>query len=402
MVERHLRRAPLPRVHVGSVAARALRCGRRSGHDLLACSGSGGGTEPDVGAAAERELERIDALLSNYRSDSTLEQFNATRSVEPLELPSELVALLGLAKRVHAASDGCFDPTVRPLVRAWGFDGDAPAVPSAASSTRRAQSSASTSSSCSTPRTCARRFPSSRSTWRASARATRLDGSRAARTTRQHGVSRRDRRRDRRAWSEARRRAVAHRPREPRRRGARRARAANSADARTAVVTSGSYRHYSRRRRPPFRPHHRSTQRLARRACVVVRHRRRPRRGDGGSLGHGTACAWARTRARRPPSARESSPLFWIARDGEAATSAGQPGVCGRVAGAARRAAGSLEPPAPLEVPKRQQRRRQHQHAGQRVAVSPLELGHERRNSCRRSTRSASAAGTRPLRSRRS
>jgi thiamine biosynthesis lipoprotein len=31
---------------------------------------------------------------------------------------------------MHAASDGCFDPTVRPLVRAWGFDGDDPAVPS--------------------------------------------------------------------------------------------------------------------------------------------------------------------------------------------------------------------------------------------------------------------------------
>jgi FAD:protein FMN transferase len=92
----------------------------------------GGGTEADIGAAAERELERIDALLSNYRPDSTLEEFNATRSVEPVELPSELVSLLELAKRVHSASDGCFDPTVRPLVRAWGFDGDAPAVPPSA------------------------------------------------------------------------------------------------------------------------------------------------------------------------------------------------------------------------------------------------------------------------------
>ena len=35
-------------------------------------------------------------------------------------------------RRVHAASDGCFDPTVRPLVRAWGFDGENPAVPPAA------------------------------------------------------------------------------------------------------------------------------------------------------------------------------------------------------------------------------------------------------------------------------
>ena len=93
---------------------------------------TGGATEPEIAAAAAQELERLDALLSNYRADSTLERFNATHSTEPIELPSELVALLGLAHRVHAASAGCFDPTVRPLVRAWGFDGDAPAVPTAA------------------------------------------------------------------------------------------------------------------------------------------------------------------------------------------------------------------------------------------------------------------------------
>ena len=92
----------------------------------------GGGTEREIAGAAEQELERIDALLSNYRPDSTLELFNATASTEPIELPSELVALLELAKRVHGASDGCFDPTVRPLVHAWGFDGDSPAVPAPA------------------------------------------------------------------------------------------------------------------------------------------------------------------------------------------------------------------------------------------------------------------------------
>jgi thiamine biosynthesis lipoprotein len=92
----------------------------------------GGGSEAEVAAAAARELERIDALLSNYRNDSTLERFNALRSSEPLDLPAELVALLALAKSVHAASAGCFDPTVRPLVSAWGFDGDTPILPTAA------------------------------------------------------------------------------------------------------------------------------------------------------------------------------------------------------------------------------------------------------------------------------
>jgi len=90
---------------------------------------TGGSSEPEIAAAAALELERIDALLSNYRPDSTLERFNAMQSTEPIELPGELVALLELAKRIHGSSDGCFDPTVRPLVHAWGFDGDDPAVP---------------------------------------------------------------------------------------------------------------------------------------------------------------------------------------------------------------------------------------------------------------------------------
>src|SRR5690349_24540591 len=61
---------------------------------------SGGPAEPEIAAAAEQELARIDALLSNYRQDSTLELFNATPSTDPIELPSELIALLELAKRV--------------------------------------------------------------------------------------------------------------------------------------------------------------------------------------------------------------------------------------------------------------------------------------------------------------
>jgi thiamine biosynthesis lipoprotein len=92
---------------------------------------TGNASESEIASAAEQELARIDTLLSTYRADSTLEAFNATETTAPVELPRELVELLELAKRIHEASDGCFDPTVRPLVRAWGFDGDDPAVPEA-------------------------------------------------------------------------------------------------------------------------------------------------------------------------------------------------------------------------------------------------------------------------------
>ena len=83
-----------------------------------------------LAAAVTAELERLDGLLSNYRSDSTLERFNATRSTEPQALPAELVSLFELAADIHRRSAGCFDPSVRPLVRLWGFDGEDPHVPS--------------------------------------------------------------------------------------------------------------------------------------------------------------------------------------------------------------------------------------------------------------------------------
>ncbi len=98
---------------------------------------SGGPADVDeVARAASTELDRLDALLSNYRTDSTIELFNATHSVEPLELPAELVTLLKLAKEIHTASNGCFDPTVLPLVHLWGFDGDTPSVPDSSAVTQ--------------------------------------------------------------------------------------------------------------------------------------------------------------------------------------------------------------------------------------------------------------------------
>jgi thiamine biosynthesis lipoprotein len=89
----------------------------------------GASDESEIAMAADRELARIDSLLSNYRPDSEIEAFNAVRTTEPIELSAELVSLLALAKSIHAASAGCFDPTVLPLVRVWGFDTDTPAVP---------------------------------------------------------------------------------------------------------------------------------------------------------------------------------------------------------------------------------------------------------------------------------
>jgi thiamine biosynthesis lipoprotein len=115
-------------------------CGRPPRIDVLSGFAQGttytlqwwSGADVDTNALSREvslELERLDALLSNYRPDSVLEQLNASDDTGAHAVPAELVALLRLAGEVHRASSRCFDPTVRPLVHLWGFDGDSPHVP---------------------------------------------------------------------------------------------------------------------------------------------------------------------------------------------------------------------------------------------------------------------------------
>jgi thiamine biosynthesis lipoprotein len=130
---------------ISALAALAAACSSPDPSSPRSTSGTAQGTtysvqwwstdpfdEAAFTAAIGTELERLDALLSNYRADSVIERFNEARTTEPLALPAELVALLRVAAEVHSASAGCFDPTVRPLVALWGLDGETPHVPQAA------------------------------------------------------------------------------------------------------------------------------------------------------------------------------------------------------------------------------------------------------------------------------
>jgi len=84
-------------------------------------------TDAAINAAFD-ELKRIDSVLSNWKPDSELMRMNAsagrvtndgTRPHEPVS--AELFARLQIALRIAQDTDGRFDPTVGPLVRAWGF-----------------------------------------------------------------------------------------------------------------------------------------------------------------------------------------------------------------------------------------------------------------------------------------
>ncbi|MGM9563014.1 MAG: FAD:protein FMN transferase [Faecousia sp.] len=64
------------------------------------------------------EVNRLEALLSATRETSVLSQLNAAGSAE---LSGDTASLLAQALALSERTGGTFDPTVYPLVKAWGF-----------------------------------------------------------------------------------------------------------------------------------------------------------------------------------------------------------------------------------------------------------------------------------------
>ncbi|MEZ4386316.1 MAG: FAD:protein FMN transferase [Candidatus Krumholzibacteriia bacterium] len=81
----------------------------------------------ESGARVQRALDevaRVDSLFS-WR-------LPPPEQTPPAERERERLAVLELGRQVQVESDGAFDPRLRPLVDAWGFDGGEPAIPPAA------------------------------------------------------------------------------------------------------------------------------------------------------------------------------------------------------------------------------------------------------------------------------
>jgi thiamine biosynthesis lipoprotein len=74
-----------------------------------------------AGDLALAEARRIDRLLSNYKPDSELSKVNAEAARKPVHVSMELFDLLLECGRVSQESEGAFDITVGPLMKAWGF-----------------------------------------------------------------------------------------------------------------------------------------------------------------------------------------------------------------------------------------------------------------------------------------
>ncbi|MDW3225784.1 MAG: FAD:protein FMN transferase [Paracoccaceae bacterium] len=70
-----------------------------------------------IGARVANEISRLEDIFSLYRPDSSLMQLNRTgQLVAP---PFELLECLSLARAVHRASSGAFDPTIQPIWKCY-------------------------------------------------------------------------------------------------------------------------------------------------------------------------------------------------------------------------------------------------------------------------------------------
>ncbi len=67
------------------------------------------------------ELRRLDHMLSNYLSDSEWTQVNRHAADRAVRVSQELFDLLAACQEFSHQSEGAFDITVGPLVKAWGF-----------------------------------------------------------------------------------------------------------------------------------------------------------------------------------------------------------------------------------------------------------------------------------------
>jgi thiamine biosynthesis lipoprotein len=81
-------------------------------------------------AAAQSVLAHVDSLMSNWTTTSEVARVNRTAGREATVLQPEVATVVDSSLQLWRESDGAFDITVEPLVRAWGFLGGPRRVPS--------------------------------------------------------------------------------------------------------------------------------------------------------------------------------------------------------------------------------------------------------------------------------
>lgn len=77
----------------------------------------------DASEAAIRELNRVEALLTTWKRGGELDRIDAAPAGRPVAVSRELVDLLATVFAWVPRTQGAFDPTVAPLMRAWDLRG---------------------------------------------------------------------------------------------------------------------------------------------------------------------------------------------------------------------------------------------------------------------------------------
>lgn len=75
-------------------------------------------------SAVQSALDLVNQAMSTYDPDSELSQFNRAPAGVPVPVSEPTVRVMRRALEVAERSGGAFDPTVLPLVLAWGFGGN--------------------------------------------------------------------------------------------------------------------------------------------------------------------------------------------------------------------------------------------------------------------------------------
>ncbi len=71
--------------------------------------------------AALNEVDRVDRLMSHYKKESELSRVNREAGKTHVKVDAELFDFIAECLRYSRESDGAFDITVGPLMKAWGF-----------------------------------------------------------------------------------------------------------------------------------------------------------------------------------------------------------------------------------------------------------------------------------------
>ena len=69
----------------------------------------------------QSELDRIDALMSNWKHESEISRFNRWPAGRPFPISEDFMTVFSQSDKIFKKTSGAFDPTLNPLIDLWGF-----------------------------------------------------------------------------------------------------------------------------------------------------------------------------------------------------------------------------------------------------------------------------------------